>query len=49
MTQEEYERILDEIQDLNYRIKDLESDNRYLQSDVEDLNDRLYTFENESR
>lgn len=34
-----------EINELKGRVEDLELDKRYLESDIEDLNDRLYKLE----
>lgn len=52
MTDQEFDAVLGTLdyletmlKDLQNRVDDLESDNRYLQSDIEDLNDRIYTFE----
>lgn len=52
MTPQEFDAVLatldfleNEINDLKHRVEDLESENRYLQSDVEDLNDRIYALE----
>ena len=55
MTPQEFEAVLqtldfleDEINALKSRVDELESENRYLQTDVEDLNDRLYGIEGKS-
>lgn len=52
LTQEEFDAVLstldyleNRVNELMGRIDGLESENRYLQSDIEDLNDRLYKLE----